>query len=80
LFFFFFFKQKTAYEIRACDWSSDVCSSDLASAICNDAQHLLWVARRAALKTGCRVLISAANPRDFNALLAQSQGVGGEKS
>src|SRR5213596_3752345 len=27
---FFFFKQKTAYEIRPCDWSSDVCSSDLA--------------------------------------------------
>ena len=26
----FFFKQKTAYEIRNCDWSSDVCSSDLA--------------------------------------------------
>src|SRR5213596_1517567 len=25
----FFFKQKTAYEIRPCDWSSDVCSSDL---------------------------------------------------
>src|SRR5216117_133933 len=28
---FFFFKQKTAYEIRKGDWSSDVCSSDLAS-------------------------------------------------
>ena len=28
--FFFFFKQKTAYEIYQCDWSSDVCSSDLA--------------------------------------------------
>src|SRR5213596_1087357 len=28
---FFFFKQKTAYEIRPCDWSSDVCSSDLAA-------------------------------------------------
>ena len=27
---FFFFKQKTAYEIYQCDWSSDVCSSDLA--------------------------------------------------
>ena len=27
--FFFFFKQKTAYEIKECDWSSDVCSSDL---------------------------------------------------
>src|SRR5467141_4872395 len=30
-FFFFFFKQKTAYEIK-CDWSSDVCSSDLMAA------------------------------------------------
>src|SRR3546814_4646628 len=28
-FFFFFFKQKTAYEMRISDWSSDVCSSDL---------------------------------------------------
>src|SRR3546814_1745752 len=30
LLFFFFFKQKTAYEMRISDWSSDVCSSDLA--------------------------------------------------
>src|SRR3546814_2558513 len=30
VFFFFFFKQKTAYEMRISDWSSDVCSSDLA--------------------------------------------------
>src|SRR3546814_2121401 len=30
--FFFFFKQKTAYEMRISDWSSDVCSSDLAPA------------------------------------------------
>src|SRR3546814_17985045 len=29
---FFFFKQKTAYEMRISDWSSDVCSSDLADA------------------------------------------------
>src|SRR3546814_18039376 len=29
LIFFFFFKQKTAYEMRISDWSSDVCSSDL---------------------------------------------------
>src|SRR3546814_1856432 len=28
---FFFFKQKTAYELRISDWSSDVCSSDLLS-------------------------------------------------
>src|SRR3546814_1388282 len=31
VFFFFFFKQKTAYEMRISDWSSDVCSSDLVS-------------------------------------------------
>src|SRR3546814_2957782 len=29
LLLFFFFKQKTAYEMRISDWSSDVCSSDL---------------------------------------------------
>src|SRR3546814_5006498 len=32
LFSVFFFKQKTAYEVRISDWSSDVCSSDLATA------------------------------------------------
>src|SRR3546814_3200912 len=31
MFVFFFFKQKTAYEMRISDWSSDVCSSDLAN-------------------------------------------------
>src|SRR3546814_1277808 len=30
---FFFFKQKTAYEMRISDWSSDVCSSDLFASI-----------------------------------------------
>src|SRR3546814_7728596 len=29
----FFFKQKTAYEMRISDWSSDVCSSDLVTAV-----------------------------------------------
>src|SRR3546814_8119249 len=31
---FFFFKQKTAYEMRISDWSSDVCSSDLCPLEC----------------------------------------------
>src|SRR3546814_6710672 len=35
LLWFFFFKQKTAYEMRISDWSSDVCSSDLLD--CYDA-------------------------------------------
>src|SRR3546814_1374530 len=34
---FFFFKQKTAYEMRISDWSSDVCSSDLDGATSADA-------------------------------------------
>src|SRR3546814_4144871 len=33
LLFFFFFKQKTAYDMRISDWSSDVCSSDLLDAL-----------------------------------------------
>src|SRR3546814_14514590 len=36
---FFFFKQKTAYEMRISDWSSDVCSSDLPKGI---KLHHIW--------------------------------------
>ena len=39
---FFLLKQKTAYEIYQCDWSSDVCSSDLSF-------------MNAAIETGCNV-------------------------
>src|SRR3546814_9011215 len=41
LLFFFFFKQKTAYEMRISDWSSDVCSSDLVIALCQHAAREL---------------------------------------
>src|SRR3546814_2194984 len=41
---FFFFKQKTAYEMRISDWSSDVCSSDLPA---RGRQQLLRPPRRA---------------------------------
>src|SRR2546430_11818697 len=44
---FFFFKQKTAYEID-CDWSSDVCSSDLSS-------HALPTPRLATASRSCRL-------------------------
>src|SRR3546814_6137121 len=37
---FFFFKQKTAYEMRISDWSSDVCSSDLKGGLRNAVQSL----------------------------------------
>ena len=41
MFFFFFFKQKTAYEIYQCDWSSDVCSSDLAGLVASGQIEIL---------------------------------------
>src|SRR3546814_4592465 len=41
-FLFFFFKQKTAYEMRISDWSSDVCSSDLRGWIEPIFSTLLW--------------------------------------
>src|SRR3546814_10449258 len=37
--YLFFFKQKTAYEMRISDWSSDVCSSDLEDASDDAADH-----------------------------------------
>src|SRR3546814_21097787 len=47
---FFFFKQKTAYEVRISDWSSDVCSSDLPDTEVISTigakegfSHLMWV-------------------------------------
>src|SRR3546814_7589216 len=39
LYFVFFFKQKTAYEMRISDWSSDVCSSDLRAPPALSRQH-----------------------------------------
>src|SRR3546814_5458122 len=45
---FFFFKQKTAYEMRISDWSSDVCSSDLRSPLSEPSErysHMEYNAR-----------------------------------
>src|SRR3546814_5677977 len=44
--FFFFFKQKTAYEMRISDWSSDVCSSDLLGVQRQGAKRLRAAATR----------------------------------
>src|SRR3546814_19203053 len=38
---FFFFKQKTAYDMRISDWSSDVCSSDLAVSSVKPGDHVV---------------------------------------
>src|SRR3546814_2113177 len=41
--FIFFFKQKTAYEMRISDWSSDVCSSDLIEVVLQSENGLLGI-------------------------------------
>src|SRR3546814_12013058 len=51
--FFFFFKQKTAYEMRISDWSSDVCSSDLLDALAEEGLRRLGALQAQAwLKAG----------------------------
>src|SRR3546814_20319012 len=52
---FFCFKQKTAYEMRISDWSSDVCSSDLRAVFCRFSGCNLWSGREAdRAKATCR--------------------------
>src|SRR3546814_8228952 len=62
VFVFFFFKQKTAYEMRISDWSSDVCSSDLFGSDRTDSLQLLGgdLARQQGHDMACLAL--AAHP------------------
>src|SRR3546814_19578609 len=59
---FFFFKQKTAYEMRISDWSSDVCSSDLVAILSDLAVAQGFAARRKTLFSG-----GIANPTEDRA-------------
>src|SRR3546814_8434076 len=52
-FLFFFFKQKTAYEMRISDWSSDVCSSDLDETFLRQVIGILVI--------GCHVIHRGVN-------------------
>src|SRR3546814_9180558 len=64
--FFFFFKQKTAYEMRISDWSSDVCSSDLLTrTLVECLQEAQKLARLDLLKT-----IWDAAPRESRRIVA----------
>src|SRR5881396_4067725 len=56
--FFFFFKQKTAYEMVRSDWSSDVCSSDLAA---RKAQ--LHIGRDAGIGAGADDMLAVVGKR-----------------
>src|SRR3546814_1182436 len=67
---FFFFKQKTAYEMRTSDWSSDVCSSDLyLGANAKDmAGYEKWLGHARPYQLDSRLLDSA----EVGALLPES--------
>src|SRR3546814_9347076 len=55
--FFFCFKQKTAYDMRMSDWSSDVCSSDL------DLEHRGMVGTISETAGIDRIAIASSHPR-----------------
>src|SRR3546814_6027780 len=65
LLFIFFFKQKTAYEMRISDWSSDVCSSDLA----NLGGAAGATATESSIAEGSRISSLESNTDDLDELL-----------
>src|SRR3546814_10761870 len=88
---FFFFKQKTAYEMRISDWSSDVCSSDLEQHITAGPEDFARImAQSAAVATnfvhGCvfallnaKPFVCASSPYRFNKVRDLAHAVGAEK-
>src|SRR3546814_3879294 len=72
MFIFFFFKQKTAYEMRISDWSSDVCSSDLPLIPRHIASRLVMQVRASGTP-----LIPTRKIVDFLGIRAMEGGDGG---
>src|SRR3546814_2309052 len=72
--FFFFFKQKTAYEMRISDWSSDVCSSDLFVAL---AIGVIVHDEADMLEKGGKGFIFLHRPRQFGQVFETAGGFGG---
>src|SRR3546814_13516922 len=68
----FFVKQKTAYEVRISDWSSDVCSSDLAPTLRDELVQLAKLNSGSFNARGVRAVAERLSPR-FEALGATAQ-------
>src|SRR3546814_3760566 len=64
---FFFFKQKTAYEMRISDWSSDVCSSDLIYFVANG--------RRRAEDLGCTFRVTGRRPELWDPMTGKTRAL-----
>src|SRR3546814_3848857 len=69
---FFFFKQKTAYEMRISDWSSDVCSSDLTASATATASAEAG-AERGDCTSGCEALMGR-NPGGVSGRMTRPAG------
>src|SRR3546814_3699295 len=89
---FFFFKQKTAYEMRISDWSSDVCSSDLdfplivtvaldRSAALAGWRRFVWVVALANFLVGALILLlySVLARRRLERQIASQKALAAEK-
>src|SRR3546814_4065456 len=70
----FFFKQKTAYEMRISDWSSDVCSSDLSLVFADSATG---PQSPALVSQGRIAAVIAARPQERRAMLEEAAGISG---
>src|SRR3546814_8433296 len=81
---FFFFKQKTAYEMRISDWSSDVCSSDLSESGQQPEQRDVAIlasspgAGRITIATLLAEAWDALRRRDYHVLRSEERRVGKE--
>src|SRR3546814_3736040 len=86
---FLFFKQKTAYEMRISDWSSDVCSSDLGDQAAphrrldmalvgqrGDHDHAPHPARHHVVEEGALVFRVAVGVADDDAVTEMTPGIG----
>src|SRR3546814_3820058 len=69
---FFFFKQKTAYEMRISDWSSDVCSSDLAIIVGIDPTS---IAISLAVNVMIEFLLSSCDQQDMETGMLRGSGM-----
>src|SRR3546814_1387555 len=71
---FFFFKQKTAYEMRISDWSSDVCSSDLRDGPMRRRSAMRWSWRQGRQRPSSPGSGSAGSARGERACLVDVLG------
>src|SRR3546814_5314948 len=73
----FFFKQKTAYEMRISDWSSDVCSSDLRTTSARQALVICtaWLTPIEKIRNGTRIDIGSM-PKPISGRMPTSHSTG----